>query len=55
MAFRRVGKLNEYGLPLYLCATADDKPTTGIVDGAIVLETDTNDTYIFDATAWVLI
>lgn len=57
MAFRQVGKLNEYGLPFFMCVSTDTKPETGknIVDGAVALETDTNNTYIFDATEWVLI
>lgn len=54
MSWQRVGKLDENGLPNYVCLEADTKPTTGIVTGARVIQLDgTNKgVHVFDGTAW---
>ena len=35
----------------YRCTSSDEKPTTGVANGAALLEIDTGDVYLFDKEA----
>jgi hypothetical protein len=48
VAFNRITEPDRY-----LCAAADNKPTTGIKLGSKCLETDTDKVFIFNGTTWV--
>ena len=41
------------GIHVYVGASGDSKPTTGVAAGSLFRETDTYDVYIYTGSAWV--